>query len=92
VPSGTQFILLTYTGVNMSPEIALLNEVWEKVKDYIPKKERVVTAEAVLQTFEDHVDMAEIELYKNEFDSSMKAAILSNLDLEDEDEFEEDWE
>ena len=77
----------------MSPEVALLNEVWEVVKQHLPKKDRVQVAEDVLRCFQDNVDMSDLELYKNEFDSPMKTAILSlNDEWEDpEDDEEEDW-
>lgn len=75
----------------MSPEVSLLNEVWEIARRHVNKKDRLEVADSVLRTFEEHVDIADIELYKNEFDSPMKAAIISLFDcLEDEDE-EDDW-
>lgn len=76
----------------MTPELALLNEVWDTVKSYVPKKERVVVAEEILRNFEEHLDISELEVYKNEFDSAMKAAIVDTLDLEEDDEELDDWE
>jgi len=78
----------------MSPEVALLNEVWETVKEYIPKKERVEVAENVLRHFDENIDISELQIYSNEFDSAMKTAILTHLDLdleESDSEFDE-WE
>jgi hypothetical protein len=74
----------------MSPEVSLLLELWENFKTYIPTKERAVFAEEMLSLFEDHVDISDIEVYKNEFDKSMKAAIVSHFSEEEEDD-EEDW-
>jgi hypothetical protein len=77
----------------MSPEVALLNEVWEVVKQQLNKKDRVQVAEDILRCFQDNVDMSDLDLYKNEFDSPMKTAILSLNDEWDdlEEDDEEDW-
>lgn len=74
----------------MSPEVSLLNEVWEIVRDHINKKDRVEVAEAILRTFDEHVDVDDIEVYKNEFDGVMKTAIVSVYDEVDDDD--DDWE
>jgi len=77
----------------MSPEVALLNEVWETVKEYIPKKERVEVAENVLRHFDENIDISELEVYSNEFDSAMKTAILTHLDLDlEQSEDYDEWE
>lgn len=77
----------------MSAEVALLNEVWEIVKSTIPAKERVHVAESLIRCFEDHVDISDIDMYKNEFDKVMKAALLSHFsELDDDADDEEDWE
>lgn len=92
MPSGT--LLFLTQGDIMSPEVALLNEVWETVKEYIPKKERVEVAENVLRHFDENIDISELQIYSNEFDSAMKTAILTHLDLDLEEsdlEFDE-WE
>lgn len=75
----------------MSPEVALLAETWQLVKSHIHAKERLEIAEAMLQIFEEHVDISELEVYKNELDSVMKAAILSHYGDELDDE-EDEWE
>ena len=77
----------------MSPEVVLLNEVWEVVREHIPKKERVHVAETMLRCFEENLDMSDIETYKNEFDSAMKTAIVTNADtLDDDGDDWDDWE
>lgn len=76
----------------MNPEIELLNEAWDIVKDHIPRKERVTVAEELLRSFESHIDMSEITVYQNEFDTSMKAAIIALNGDQDGDEESEDWE
>lgn len=74
----------------MSPEVALLHETWNIVKSHIHSKERVEVAESLLRVFDEHIDMEDIEVYKNEFDKAMKTAILSYYDeYEDSDE---EWE
>lgn len=71
----------------MSPELALLDEVWTTVKPHIQKKDRLEVAETILKMFDDHLSLDGIEDYRNEFDSVMKAAVVSLYDYyEDEDE------
>lgn len=75
----------------MSPEVSLLNEVWEIVRNQINKKERVEIAESILRTFDEHVDIEDIDVYKNEFDGVMKTAIVSVYSEEDDDDEDDDW-
>ena len=76
----------------MSPEVALLYEVWDNLKSTIPQKERLRVAESMVRTFDEHVDISDVENSLNEFDTIMKTAIVSHFDigLEEEDE-DEDW-
>ena len=75
----------------MSPEVALLDELWDIVKVHIPKKDRVEFAETMLRTFEDHLSLDDIEEHIQSFDSAMKAAIKSHFDyLLDNDESKDD--
>lgn len=79
----------------MSPELALLSETWDIVKTYIPRKERLEVAESLLKSFDEHSDLDGIEIHKNEFDSTMKAAILSHFDYlfdgETDDDEDDNW-
>jgi hypothetical protein len=77
----------------MSPEVALLNEVWDMMKDHISQKERLHEAEKLLRLFEDHIDISDIESYNSDFDKVMKAAILSHFDggFDDEEEDDDDY-
>jgi hypothetical protein len=79
----------------MSPEVALLYETWDRIKTYVPKKDRVEVAEELLRTFDDNVDISEAEEHYNTFDTVMKAAIVSHFEIglaaeDDDDEFD-DW-
>jgi hypothetical protein len=80
----------------MSPEVALLDELWDIVKIHIPKKDRVEFAESILRTFEDHLSLDDIEEHLQSFDSAMKAAIKSHFDYlvdnDVEDDDYNDWE
>jgi hypothetical protein len=76
----------------MSPEVALLLDAWDSIKAFIPVKERLHVAEELVRNFEDHVDISEAEDHANEFDSVMKAALISHFDIGLEDEEDEDWE
>tara|TARA_B100001559_G_C16337572_1_gene546453 strand:+ start:330 stop:560 length:231 start_codon:yes stop_codon:yes gene_type:complete len=75
----------------MSPEVALLLDAWDSIKSFIPAKERLHVAEELVRTFEDHVDISEAEHNANEFDSIMKAALISHFDIGLEDDEDEDW-
>ena len=76
----------------MSPEVALLLDTWDTVKAFIPAKERLHVAEELVRTFEDNVDISEAEDNANEFDSVMKAALISHFDIGlEDDEEDEDW-
>lgn len=76
----------------MSPEVALLLDAWDTVKSFIPAKERLHVAEELVRTFEDNVSISDAEDHINEFDTVMKAALVSHFDigLDDEDD-DEDW-
>jgi hypothetical protein len=79
----------------MSPEVALLDEMWDALKPHIQKKDRLEIAEMIVRMFDEHLNIEDIEVYKNEFDSVMKAAIVSHFDYledaeEDEDEYDYD--
>lgn len=74
----------------MSPEVALLSETWQLFKNNVHIKERVEMADALLDLFEEHIDISELETWKNEFDKSMKVAIRSRY--EDGLDEEDDWE
>jgi hypothetical protein len=75
----------------MSPEVALLLDAWDSIKAFIPAKERLHVAEELVRCFEDNVDISEAEDHANEFDSVMKAALISHFDIGLEDDEDEDW-
>ena len=64
----------------MTPEVALLHDVWEVIKSRISSKERVEVAEDIVRTFDDHIDISEVTVDINEFDRIMKTAIVSHFD------------
>jgi hypothetical protein len=74
----------------MSPELALLHDVWDTVKPHVQKKDRLDVADSMLRMFEEHLSLDDIEVYKNDFDSVMKAAIASYFDYLDDDDDESD--
>jgi hypothetical protein len=75
----------------MNPDIELLYNIWDKVKPYVAIKERLHVAEEIIRTFDDMLDIAEIEDSLNQFDSVMKAALISHFDFGLEESEEEDW-
>ena len=76
----------------MNPEVALLLDTWDTIKSFIPAKERLHVAEELVRTFEDNVSISEAEDHLNEFDTVMKAAIVSHYEIGLDDEDEEEWE
>lgn len=74
----------------MSPEVALLHEVWDSVRTHIAIKERLSEAERLLRMFEEHIDLSDIEENAHEFDKVMKAAIVSYYDEGYEEDDEQD--
>ena len=77
----------------MSPEVVLLGEVWDSVKSFVQKKERLQAAETLVRLFDDNVDISDVESFINEYDSVLKTAVVSHFDLLlEEDGDEDDWE
>jgi len=74
----------------MNPDISFLHELWDSIKTFVPKKERLPVAEAVVRSFDDYADIDAVEDHLNEFDSIMKAAIVSHFDLIEDEEDEDD--
>jgi len=76
----------------MNPETELLYNVWDSIKPYISVKERLHVAEEIVRTFDDMLDISEVEDALNQFDSVMKTALISHFEFGLKDDDEEDWE
>jgi len=76
----------------MNPETELLYNVWDSIKPYISVKERLHVAEEIVRTFDDMLDISEVEDALNQFDSVIKTALISHFEFGLEDDDEEDWE
>jgi len=76
----------------MNPETELLYNVWDSIKPYISVQERLHVAEEIVRTFDDMLDISEVEDALNQFDSVMKTALISHFEFGLEDDDEEDWE
>jgi hypothetical protein len=74
----------------MNPDISFLHDLWDSVKAFIPKKERLQVAEAIVRTFDDNADIESVEDSLSEFDSVMKAALTAHFDIGLEDDDEDD--
>jgi hypothetical protein len=76
----------------MSPELSLFLETWNLFVNHVHVRERLDVAESLLEIFEDHVDLSELEIYKNEFDRTIKSVIASrNQEDPDDDDEQDDW-
>jgi len=73
----------------MNPDLAFLHDIWDAVKPFVPKKERLHAAEGLVRAFDDNVDISSAEDHINEFDTQLKAALVSHLDIgaDDEDDY-----
>jgi translation initiation factor RLI1 len=74
----------------MNPEIELLYNIWDSVKPYVSIKERLHVAEEIVRVFDDQLDISEVEDNLNQFDSVMKAALISQYEFGFDDD-DEDW-
>lgn len=76
----------------MNHDINFLHELWDSVKHFVPKKDKLQTAEVLVRLFDDNADIGEIEENINDFDGIMRAAIVSHFEISshDEDEDEDD--
>ena len=79
----------------MNHDISFLHELWDSAKHFIPKKDKLQAAEVLVRVFDDNADIGEIEESINEFDSLMRAAIVSHFEISsvdaDEDDEDGDW-
>ena len=76
----------------MNPEIQLLISIWDSMKNYVQKKDRVEAAEHLVRVFDEESDMMGVEEEAHTFDSALKAAVVGHYGLHEEDEEEmEDW-
>lgn len=77
----------------MNPDISFLHELWDGVKAFVPKKERLQIAESIVRSFNDHADIETVDEHLNEFDSVMRTALISILDIgmEEDDDEEDDY-
>ena len=61
------------------------------MKGFVPQKERLRIAEEIVRIFDDNVDISQFDEVINEFDSVMKAAIISHFDIGLDDDEDDDW-
>ena len=76
----------------MNPDISFLHDLWDGVKAFIPKKERLQVAETIVRIFDDNADIESVEDSINEFDHAMKTALIAHFDIGLEEEEDEEWE
>lgn len=74
----------------MNPDIQFLVSVWDTIKHYVPKKDRMDAAEHLVRVFDEEADLGNIEDEVNTFDSILKTAVKGHFGF-DEDEIEDEW-
>lgn len=73
----------------MNSEIELLSEVWDSIKGFVSKKERLDAAEALVRVFDEITGLDDIEHNLNELEPVLKTAAVSHYDIHSE---SDDWE
>lgn len=74
----------------MNPDLSFLIELWDTMKIYIPKKDRLQAAEQLVGLSDENLDLSDIQENISMFDSAMKSAIIGHFGVSDEDE-DEAW-
>ena len=74
----------------MDPDLDFLIEVWDGLKNYITKKDRLQAAEQLITIFDENADLNALQENINMFGSAMKNAIIGHFGLDDDDD-EEEW-
>lgn len=75
----------------MNPDILLLVSVWDSMKHYVPKKDRIEAAEHLVRVFDEEADMGNLQEDIDTFDTALKTAVASHYGVDDYDEDEDDW-
>ena len=77
----------------MNPDIQVLISVWDTIKTFIPKKDRIEASEQLIRVLDEELDFVGIEEEFSSFDSVLKAEAKSHFDVEEENDDEGfDWE
>jgi hypothetical protein len=77
----------------MNPDVQILVSIWETVRTFIPKKDRIEAAENLVRVMDEELDLVGIEDELQSFDAVLKAAAKSHFgDDEDDDQDDFDWE
>ena len=74
----------------MNPDLSFLIDLWDSMKNYIHKKDRLQAAEQLVGITDENLDLSDIKENINMFDSAMKNAIVGHFGFDEEDE-EEEW-
>ena len=74
----------------MNPDLSFLIELWDTMKIYVPKKDRLQAAEQLVGITDENLDLSDIQENINMFDSAMKNAIVGHFGFDEEDD-EEEW-
>lgn len=75
----------------MNPDLSFLIELWDGMKNYIPKKDRLQAAEHLIGVCDENLDLADIHENINMFDSAIKSAIVGHFGFDEEDDEVEEW-
>lgn len=75
----------------MNPDIQFLVSVWDTIKHYVPKKDRIDAAEHLVRVFDEEADLGNIEEETQTFDSVLKTAVKGHFGFDEDDEDEDEW-
>ena len=76
----------------MNPDVQILVSVWDALKTFIPKKDRIEAAEQLIRVMDGEADLVGIEDEINSFDAVLKAAAKTHFGADDDDDEDLDWE
>lgn len=76
----------------MNPDVQILVSIWDTVKTFIPKKDRIEAAEQLIRVIDEELDLVGIEEEFNSFDTVLKAAAKSHFGADDDEDVDFDWE
>lgn len=77
--------------MHINQDISFLIDTWNSVKSFVPAKERVMAADALLRIFDDYTDLNDVADHLDEFDKVMRNCLIEYYEIfDDQDDYDED--
>lgn len=65
----------------MTHDISFLADIWSSMKTFVPRKEHEQAAEALIQLFDDYMDLSEVADHVDDFDRTMRSCLIDYFDM-----------